>query len=278
MMLRLTDTRPPGSQPRRRSPIGVTLGLTLIELLIVLAVIAILASLLLPTLSQASMKAQTTTCRNNLKQLQLGYLNYVHDNDDWFPFNEVSDADLVQRSLKGWVLGNAKLDTNDSNIIAGAIFRYVNSPAVYSCPADKSLRTDGSGQQRFRSYALLAWLNARASTYGLQTEAAEFTPLKAKLSALGSISSSVCWAFIDEHQQAIDDGVFVMGSLDDPKWNSDWWELPTDRHNQGANLSFLDGHAEYKHWKFPKKFKRYQQRATADIEDLRWLQRKLPYD
>jgi len=61
-------------------------------------------------------------------------------------------------------------------------------------------------------------------------------------------------------------------------YTSDWWELPTDRHNQGGNLSFLDGHADYKHWKFLKKFKRYQQRATTDLEDLRWLQRKLPYD
>ena len=85
----------------------------------------------------------------------------------------------------------------------------------------------------------------------------------------------------------MDDGIFVMESpyylklgLDpgNPKVERDWWELPTDRHNQGANLSFLDGHAEYKHWKFPKKFKHYFQSATGDLEDLRWLQRKMPYD
>ncbi len=98
--------------------------------------------------------------------------------------------------------------------------------------------------------------------------------MKTKLSTIGSISTSDCFAFIDEHDQAVDDGVFVMDDSD----SNNWWELPTDRHNQGANLSFLDGHVEPKHWKYPKKFKRYHQRATSDLEDLRWLQRKLPFD
>jgi prepilin-type N-terminal cleavage/methylation domain-containing protein/prepilin-type processing-associated H-X9-DG protein len=260
-------------------------GFTLIELLVVLAIVALLAALLLPALSRAKVNAQTTKCLNNLKQLQTGYLMYVHDNDDWFPFNDVSDADLVQRSTKGWVLGNAKLDSNTANIQAGSIFPFVNSAAVYRCPADRSLRTDGSARRRVRAYALLAWLHSRVSAYGLQSEVSEFPPRKTKLSAIGSISPSDFFALIDEDEQSIDDGLFIMVSPyywgrdgSEPKDNSDWWELPTDRHNQGGNLSFLDGHAEYKHWKFPKKFKHHQQRATIDLEDLRWLQRKLPYD
>ena len=137
---------------------------------------------------------------------------YVHDNDDWLPFNEVSDADLVQRSINGWVLGNAKLDTNDSNIKAGVIYPYVGSPAVYRCPADKSLRTDGSGQPRFRSYAILGWLHSRGADYGLDTEVSDRQFIKTKLSAIGSISPSDCFAFIDEHEQAVDDGIFAMDS------------------------------------------------------------------
>jgi prepilin-type N-terminal cleavage/methylation domain-containing protein/prepilin-type processing-associated H-X9-DG protein len=260
-------------------------GFTLIELLVVLAIVGLLAALLLPALSRAKISAQKTACLNNLKQLQAGYLMYVHDNDDWLPLNEVSDADLVQRSTKGWVLGNAKLDTNDSNIKAGAIFRCVGSPLVYRCPADKSSRADGSRQPRFRSYALLGWLHSQGPTYGLDSQVSEFKHQKTKISAIGSISPSDCFALIDEHEQTVDDGHFVMGSPyfyhtdpSEPNNASDWWELPTDRHNQGCNLSFLDGHAEYKRWKFPKKFKHYQQRATSDLEDLRWLQRKLPYD
>src|SRR5438034_11609011 len=60
---------------------------TLIELLVVIAIIAILASLLLPTLGGAKSVASSTSCLNNLKQLQAAWLMYVHENNDSIPPN-----------------------------------------------------------------------------------------------------------------------------------------------------------------------------------------------
>lgn len=60
-------------------------GFTLVEMLVVMAIIAILAAMLLPAISRGKMHAQRVTCTNNLKQIGLAYHNFVHDHDGKFP-------------------------------------------------------------------------------------------------------------------------------------------------------------------------------------------------
>jgi len=56
-------------------------GFTLVELLVVIAVIAILAAMLLPALGRAREQARSSNCKSNLKQLALACLMYINDYD-----------------------------------------------------------------------------------------------------------------------------------------------------------------------------------------------------
>src|SRR5262249_40788801 len=68
-----------GMQPNRSR------AFTLVELLVVIAVIGILAALLFPVLSAAKTRAKRTTCLNNLRQINLGLRMYCDDSSDASP-------------------------------------------------------------------------------------------------------------------------------------------------------------------------------------------------
>ncbi len=81
--------------PARRSPRSP--AFTLIELLVVIAIIAILAALLLPVLSRAKAQANSTACKNHLRQLGLALSMYVNDNNSKYPYLIFPNGDV-----NGW--------------------------------------------------------------------------------------------------------------------------------------------------------------------------------
>src|SRR5690348_13011228 len=87
-------------------------GFTLVELLVVIAVVAILAGLLLPALAKAKARAQTVQCLNNIKQLQLVWHLYASDNDDRIPPNYPNQAAGNFPASASWVSGWMSYETS----------------------------------------------------------------------------------------------------------------------------------------------------------------------
>ena len=59
----------------------------------------------------------------------------------------------------------------------------------------------------------------------------------------------MAWVFMDEHEDWIMEGWFRIGTLAPVDNRRIFNELPAARHNQGALLSFVDGHVERHQWK-----------------------------
>src|SRR5262249_33500822 len=97
---------------------------SLLELLIVIAIMAILSALLLPALGVARLKGERANCQSNLRQLGLAVQMYSADNDGRLPENRPG-AD----SKNGWVRGDMKRAedaTNQAAIKQSSLYPYAS--------------------------------------------------------------------------------------------------------------------------------------------------------
>src|SRR5438876_9524548 len=113
-------------------------GFTLIELLVVVAIIAILAAILFPVFAQARERARQATCTSNVRQLSLGVMMYVQDNDETFPLMWTYGPPLPpEQSFYGltptiWTWQNFAM-------------AYVKNYTIHQCPSGWSQRSTWSG-------------------------------------------------------------------------------------------------------------------------------------
>lgn len=261
------NQQPPSSSVTASHP----QGFTLIELLVVIAIIAILAAMLLPALSRAKARAHTISCANNLKQLQICWFSYAHDNEDVMTPNNfvyfvqvggTNDGGTLGEDNQTWCRSIAPLDNYPINDQTSLLFQYNQNSAIYRCPADRSTLRDVPGKLRNRSYNMSNSVNCRADNHFR------------KLSEV-KVPTQL-FVFIDTHEDAIWDatfGVLPLGSY----WQDYWLDVPADRHQEGANVSFADGRVERWKWRAAKSGLRVgaHNSGAEDLLDLRRIQQHI---
>jgi prepilin-type N-terminal cleavage/methylation domain-containing protein len=95
---------------------------TLIELLVVIAIIAILAALLLPTLSRAKERGRTAACLSNLHQVGVALQIYVDENHNHMPV-------MYDRTTNA-------VGTNVLPSVDLVLTNQLGSPNILRCPSD----------------------------------------------------------------------------------------------------------------------------------------------
>lgn len=217
----------------QESPAPTSAGFTLIELLVVFAIIAILAALLLPTLSRAKVAGRSATCRSNLHQIGLALQMYVDDHR-YYP-------GLEHTAPSPGVSGPA------------AVFQlqpYL-SEVVFRCPVPEDnpsgiVVTVGTRERQ-------TVVSHGAYGYNAFGCAPNTTRLRVGLGGIYS-DEEQRWRLVSEAAVRSPAGTIAfgdaapLGMVIAPVVIENYLpiSLPSRRHSLGANLLFCDGHVEYK--------------------------------
>ena len=213
-------------------------GFTFLELLAVIATIAILTALLLPVLGRAKIKAQRTTCLSSLRELGRA----------WFMYKDDSNDRLVEsypvHNTNTWILGDMTNPDEAGNadlIRQGKLYAYNRDVSIYHCPTDKGVKINGKVVPTVRSYSMNCFMGGRDPQVGLiPSSAGGYVPFHTKYYEIRRPSDA--WVLLDEDERSINDGFFVT----DPTAKQ-WIDFPAisaHRHGFSYGLDFADGHSE----------------------------------
>jgi len=249
---------------------------------VVIAIIAILAAMLLPALAKAKAQAWQAQCENNLKQLQIGWILYSHDNSDFMlpnaPQGNASATDPTANAGswcsfadEGWP-ASFDANTNPFYYTTSIMAPYMSGQlGVYRCPADIVPSANG---QRIRSYSMNGQIGL--VNQSMQSLTLSFNPgfnVYAKVSdAVACPGPTQTFTFCEENMCSLQDGYLQV----DCNPIEQFQDVPGSYHTWGCGIAFIDGHVEMHVWqtpilKIPVKYPNRQNDIFAGNQNKDWL-------
>jgi prepilin-type processing-associated H-X9-DG protein len=226
-------------------------------LLVVIAIIAILAALLLPSLKNAKEESNGIKCMSNMRQMCLGWRMYAQDNKEYVVL--ASQSGTANDPMNKYAWTQQTEDFTDSaynydpsvDITVGPLYPYINSYLVYRCPSDTSMINHG-GQllPRVRTVSMNFYLGG----FGGDSGTAGYPIYRKTTDLVAGLSPGPVdtWVFIDERQDCINWGNYECDmSGDTPLQPASFQfseDMPGMYHNRSAGFAYADGHANIQHW------------------------------
>jgi len=241
----------PSTQPRRSAS-----AFTLVELLVVIGIIALLISILLPSLSKAREQARSVQCLSNLRQIGMATVMYTNENRGLLP----AGGEGPPQMRWDWIYWDPNSSPyNDPS--QGALASYLNittntsdGAMTFRCPSDdwQNHQSNYGGRPPYKySYSMNCFIcdNSRAYTnYGNNVKS------NFKLSLVKNPTQKIL--YIDESEQTSNDGLWVPGE----SAGASYVDQLADRHDvkkslkssggqykiteSYGNCAYCDGHAE----------------------------------
>jgi len=155
-------------------PRGGRSAFTLVELLVVIGIIALLVTILMPSLGRARLYAYQVMCQNNHHVLTTATHLYTGDWDQRLPFSNWLSQEDNRGTWRGpgWLYKYPQM-TALKDLEAGSLWKYVGSHDTYRCPADKP-------PYEGKTHAITSYMmNGAVTGYGARLPAFQFTDFRA---------------------------------------------------------------------------------------------------
>ena len=189
---------------------------SLIELLVIVAILALLTALLLPAFARARDGSRRAPCASNLRQIALGIAQYAGDADGYFPLAcpDTNNNGFCDAGDRGW---------------ASAVQPYLGSTQVLQCPSEPTAPSVNPAQSGYTDYFYNSQIGALSGPSVSQSQLVHSANIVLSGDGYGPDGVSI---------------YAVNGGSGTPANSLPPYGAAT-RHGGGALYAFCDGHVKW---------------------------------